>query len=392
MDFAHVDSETNERYARLYPLVAENQKLKEAAKDAPDMLKFSRKDDIPHYRLYENRIPAGMDADKAFGAYASDEARTASEKEFNNYRAGKKVVQEQQRANTDKSYPEEIRYYPAVGGAEGKNRDAYTKIVAEVAKAHDKKPSEIIQYNNLEGVKAFVSKIGPIPELAYFQTEEAKAAWAKDGEKLSKQQEKSVSRAKDVVDRASLQAEGKDFMGKYGKGLMLPSTKLENERAAVEADIRGASTKDLQAVRQATEVEFKALEKKLYGIEINAAQRKNPDLTTEQFNDMNSDQRREAAGYVGLSKADFKKLVAFKNGFFKVSDELKDRGEHLSVQQARDLKSKSEVTEKAKPVDEKGVSQKAGGDDKAKEAEAPKGRASSRGAAAAAALASGLGR
>lgn len=393
MEFPNVEEGTQERFARLWPLVADNQKLKEAAKEAPDMLKFSREGGSAHFKLYESRIPAGVDADKSFGAFATEEAKAASIEESANYKAAKKVVDAERQKTIDERYPENIRYYPAVEAGEGKDRDAFNKVVADVMKEKGLERKDVVQYSNLEGVKAFVSKVGPIPQLEYWQSDEAKDAWKKEGEKLSAQQDKTVSRAKDVVDRSSLQAEGKDFLAKYSKGLAIPPKKMANERESVEAEIRGASTKDLQEVRAASEREFKALEKKLYAIQIQAAQKADPEMTAKKFNDLKPQERREAAGYNELDESEFRRMVRTKDGFFAVSNELKDRGEHLSVEQARDLKNKKEPSQTVKPVDEKGQSQKAETPAKDGGAEpAAVGRPNSKGAAAAAALANTMGR
>lgn len=393
MDFPNVDERTDERFARLWPLVADNEKVKAAAKDAPDMIKFSREGEGPHYRLYESRIPAGVDADKDFGAWATDEAKAASLQESATFRAGREVAERQQKVSADERYPQDIRYYPAVDAAEGKNRDAFNEIVGKIAEDRGLARKDVIQYNNSSEVKAFVSKVGPLPELAYWQTDEAKSAWSAEGEKLKVQQDKGVARAQEIVDRAGLQAEGKDFQAKYGKGLVMPPKKYANDRAAVEADIRGASLQDLQAVRDVSEREFKALERKQYAIQIQAAKEKDPSLSTEDFNKMKPDERRVAAGYKELEEGDFRRMVRTKDGFFTISRELQDRGEHLTVSQARDLKGKGEAVQQAKPVDEKGVGKKAEPDAPKQEGEAaPQGRASSRGRAAAAALAGQLGR
>lgn len=393
MDFPNVDERTDERFARLWPLVGDNEKVKAAAKDAPDMIKFSREGEGPHYRLYESRIPAGVDADKAFGGWATEEAKTASLQESASYRQAKGIGERQQKQNADERYPENIRYYPAVEAAEGKNRDAFNEIVGKIAEDRGLARKDVVQYNNSAEVKAFVSKVGPLPELAYWQTDEAKGAWAKEGEKLKVQQDKTVSRAADVVERAALQAEGKDFLANHGKGLAMPPKKNAVERGQVEAEIRGASLEDLKAVQAVSEREFKALEKKQYAIQIQAAKEKTPDLSTEDFNKMKPEERRVAAGYKELGEDEFRRMVRVKDGFFTINRELNDRGEHLTVDQARELKGKGEAVQQAKPVDEKSVGKKAepeapqqGGD------AAPQGRQSSRGRAAAAALAGQLGR
>ena len=396
MDFPHVDERTDEKFTRLWPLVDQNVKVKEAAKADPAMLGVPTKEEKAeaggfHYKLYEKRIPAGFDADKAFGAWASEEAKAASIEEGAAGRKSKEVVEQRQRQSAEERAPQNVRYYPAVEAEEGKNRDAFNTAVAEIAKARGLERKDVVKYDNSAEVKAFVSKVGPLPELAYWQTPEARAAWDREGEKLQKGANKSAERAEEVVNRAARIGKGEDFLGKYGeKGIQMPPKKYEKERSAVEAEIRSAGTEDLQKVRDASEREFKALEKRLYAIQIQAAKKKDPQLSTEAFNAMKPEQRREAAGYEELSSEDFRRMVRTKDAFFRVNDELNERGEHLTVGQARDLKAKGEAQEQAKPVDEKGKGQKVdtGAPEKAQE-----GRQRSRGAmAGAAALASQLNR
>jgi len=407
MDFPHVDERTQEPYARLWPVVAENVTVKEAAKDAPQMLSAPTKEEKAeaggfHYKLYESRIPAGFDADKSFGAWATEEARAKAIDESANYTRGKAVGEAVTKATADERVPEAVRYYPAVNpqveNAGEKNRDKFNEIVGQVvaerdaaAKAsnpeHKVERKDVVMYDKSEHVKAFVSKIGPIPELAYWQSDEAKDAWKQEGAKLQKGQEKVEQRAGDMVERAGKIGEGNDFAGKYGKGLMMPPKKYATERSAVEAEIGSASLKDLKAVQGASEREFKFLEKKLYAIQIKAAQEKNPELKAPDFNALKPDERRKAAGYKELSDEEFRKMTRMKDGFFTISNELKGRGEHLSVEEARDLKNKVDAPEQKKPRDEKSQSLK----QKAPEPQQT-GRASSKGARAASALASTLGR
>jgi hypothetical protein len=406
MDFPHVDERTDEKFTRLWPLLAENVKVKEAAKADPTMLEVPNKEEKAaaggfHYKLYEGRIPMGVDADKSFGGWATEEARRASVEEAAAPRKGNEIGAKQKQEAAEKMYPQEIRYFPAVNAEEGKNREAFNQIVSGIvaerdaaAKAsnpeHKVERADVIKYNNSAEVKAFVSKIGPIPELAYWQTDEAKAAWAREGESLKQSQEKTTTRAKEVVDRVALQGKGEDFQAKYSaKGLVMPPKSFAKEREAVEAEIRKASTEDLQKVRAVSEREFKALEKKLYAIQITAAKKNDPSLSTEQFNAKSPDERRDAAKPEAMEIEEYRRMVRTKDGFFRLNAELSERGEHMSVAQARDLKTKGESQEQAKPVDEKGKSMKPTAEP---QAEKSQGRQGSRGAAHAAALANSLNR
>jgi hypothetical protein len=404
MEFPHVDENTQEKYAQLWPVVAENVSVKEAAKDAPKMLSAPTKAEKEaaggfHYKLYEDRIPAGVDADKSFGKWATEEARTKALEESANYTRGNAITKEQGESAALTRAPMEVRYYPAVNpeveNPEEKNRDAFNKIVAGVVAERDAaakasnpeskvERKDVVMYDKSEHVKAFVSKIGPIPELAYFQSDEAKQAWKEEGAKLEKGEQKAVGRAKDIVDRASDVAAGNDFVGKYGKGLLMPPKDKTAERAAVTAEISGASMDDLKTVQTASQTAFKALERKLYGIQVNAAKEKG--VAVEDFNKLNASERRKAAGYKELSDEEFRTMTRMKDGYFTIGRELNGRGEHLTKDQAQDIKNQPEAKEQKKPLDEKSKSLKPAAEPQ------KSGRASSRGAAAAAALAGNMGR
>lgn len=391
MEFAHVEQDTDQRFARLYPLVADNEKLKEAAKDAPDMLKFSREGGVPHFKLYESRIPASVDADTAFAPYATDAAREASMAEGAAKRAAKEPMERAQRATAAEAYPEESRYYPAI--ADG-NRDRFNQAVKDAGLTTKKsvvdgvdKPADVAY---MPSVKAFVSRVGPVPALAEWQTDEAKATWAAEGERLQSQQRKGVDRAAEAVEATALRAEGKHFLADNLKGLMMPPTKNAEERATVVASIGAASLEDLKKVQEITAGEHKGLIRQQYAIQIKAAQQKDPSLTAETFNKMNDRDRRVAANYNELSNEDFSRMIGLQYGKAAINSELQSRGEHMTVDQARDKKERAgNEVEKKSSVDEK--SQKLKQAPAEQEAEKPKGRAGNRGAAHAAALGATLG-
>lgn len=392
MDFPHVEPDTDQRFARLYPLVSQNEQLKAAAKDAPDMLKFSREGGEAHYKLYESRIPPSVDADAVFAPFASDAAREASIAEGAAKRAAKESVDRVQRSTAAEAYPEEVRYYPAI--AEG-NRERFNQAVKDAGLSTKSvqldgggtKPADV---SYMPSIKAFVSKVGPVPSLAEWQTPEAKAMWDAEGERLQKQQRKGVDRAAEAVEATALRAEGKHFLADNLTGLILPPAKNAEERAAVVASIGAASLEDLKKVQQITEESHKALSRRQYAIQIKAAQQKDPNLSAEKFNAMNDKQRRVAAGYNELSNEDFLKMVGLQYGKMAIVNELKARGEHMSVEEARDKKERAGTeVEKKTSVDEKSKSREPDAEPE-QAAEKPAGRAGNRGAQHAAALAATL--
>lgn len=384
MDFPHVDEKTDERFTRLWPKHAENSELKVAAEANPKMLAFSREDGGPHFRLYESRIPSTVDADAAFGAFATAEAKSASLAESAEFRAGKQMGEKAEKATIDERYPEGSRYYPPLGKAadtaEGlkSEREGFNKTVAGLVAEGALQKGDVRYVAQAE---AFVSKNGPVEALARWQSPEMKAQWLAEGKTQKEVDRQPASRAKEVVDASDLRAKGEHFLADHGQGLLLPSKKSETERAGVLAQLGKASIEDLKTVQGVSEREFKALERKQYAIQIKAAQEKNPDLTTEAFNAMKDPERRVAAGYNEIKEDEFKRMVALRSGFFAITDELKSRGEHMSREEARDLKNNVEKQSEAKPVDEKSTSRKPSG----------QGRAGSS-KAAADALAASLGR
>ena len=382
MEFPHVDEGTEERFARLWPLVSQNQELKAAAKDAPDMLKFSREGGEPHFRLYESRIPASVDADATFGGFATEEARQASIAEGAAFRATKQTVDRAQGETLDKAYPVESRYYPAM--ADG-NRERFNQAIKDAGL----NPRSDVPY--VTKVGAFVSKSGPIPALAEWQTPEAQAMWKAEEGRLREQAGKGVSRAEEATRATALRVDGKSFQADTMKGLVLPATKFPEQRAAVLKAIGEASIEDLKGALERTEREHTALKRKQYGIQIRAAQERDPKLTTEAFNALNDSELRVAANYNELSKEDFARKIGLQYGAKSLTDELKARGEHISVEEAREKKERAGVGSDKKGVDEKKKALKQDPEPE-KAAEKPKGRAGNRGAAQAQALAATLGR
>lgn len=377
MDFPHVDEKTDERFTRLWPLHAENSTLKVAAEANPKMISFARDDGGPHFRLYESRIPISVDADEKFGAFATEDAKRASLAESAEFRAGKAVGEKVEKASLDERYPEAARYYPPMGPSAADPEKSERQLFNETVKKLEAGPD--VKYTAAVG--AFVSKRGPIPELAEWQTPEMKARWEAEGKIVRDNERKPADRAKEVVEASAMRGKGEGFLADHAKGLLLPSTKFEKVRGEVVAEVRKASTEDLKTVQGVTETELKLLEKKQYAIQIKAAQAKNPEMTVEDFNAMKSDQRRVAAGYDEITADEFKRMVALKSGFSAITAELKDRGEHMSREEALGVKGREEKQAEAKPVDTKD-----------KSGPKPTGRQSSKGAGVAAALADSLGR
>jgi len=392
MDFPNVEQETENRYARLWPLVSQNEELKAAAAVAPEMLKFSREGGQAHYKLYENRIPPSFNADAAFGAYATEDARAASAAEGEAKRNAKVGIERAQRASADKAYPEEVRYYPAI--AEG-NRERFHEAVKAagltskaVKNADDSVTPADVAY--MPSIKAFVSKVGPVPGLAEWQSPEAKAMWEAEGERLAAKQREPLSRGAEATEIVKLRGEGKHFLADNLKGLLMPPSRNVAERDAVKESIGQASIEDLKTVQQTTQAEHKALVSKQFAIQIKAAQAKDPSLTVDAFKAMPDAKRRDAAGYNELTNEDFTRKIGLQYGLKAINDELKARGEHMSVEEAREKKGRNAPEAEKKSVDEKDKGMKAKPAPEQAAGKPSNARAGNKGAAHATALAATL--
>lgn len=396
MEFTHVDQRTDEKFARLFPTAEQNILVKTAAAgaaNAPDMVKGARDEDGFHYRLYESRIPAGFDADAAFGKFATPDAREAAMAERKVGQPAREVTARQTSATLDERYPEAVRYYPSdkfkVDGVAGADKATGREQFNSLAKAEGTK----FQY--MAAVRAFVHKEGPVEAFAAWQSPEARASWDEEGKKMAQTAEKSKERASDVIDSSKLHAEGNHFLADHRNGLQLPSKRHEAERDKVLGGMRKASNEDLSTVFSATEREFKALERRQYAIQIKAAQEiseaKGEKMDSASFNKLSESQRREAANYNELPREDFAKMVALKSGYFEVRKELQERGVVPSREEAIAKKSQVEAVEKPKAVGEKSTSLNPPAPDKAAE-QKKQGRQSSKGASLAAQLAGSLNR
>lgn len=372
MEFPLVNEKTNERYVRLYPRIEENEQLKAAATELgdPKMVQFTYGGNDPHWRLYENRIPSGVDADKHFGSFVSPEAQAAYAEERAKFKEGKESAERTTRS-VSKEVPESDRFYPTRA-----MRAEFQQMSADSA----------TKFRYRGDVGAFVHVEGPREGFEKFQTPEAKAVWVEEG-KINKEKSVQVtSRAAEASEIVAERAAGNHFVADNFKGFMLPSVNQAEERSAQLVSLKQASDVEISRVFSTTETELKAAERKQYAVQINAAQKKDPALSTEAFNDMDPKGRREAAGFAGrVSNEDFAKLVGLKNGFFAMVDEMKERGllkDREQVKEAQAEKGKSSSAPKG--VGEKGQALKN------EPAEKPKGRAASKGAAMAASLADGM--
>lgn len=382
MDFPMVD-EKEGRYAHVFPVGSDgNESLRKVANDLgdPKMVGWRGKGEEARWRLFESRIPQGVDPEQAFSKFLTPEA----EKGFMSERAQRlesaKTVERVMPKSEE--IPADKLYYPVTG----KERDAFNAKIAEHKEAGN--PVDML-YNPKVG--AYVHRSGPTEGFERWQTPEAKAEWDARGRVRENAQERTASRAAEVADQggvADLRGKGLHFQAEHINGFKLPSpAKYPDEHKAMMEGMKKAPNEELEAVFKTTEAGMRALERKLYAVQLSAAEKKGVDKAA--FDKMDSKGRREASGYADISREEFANLVSLKNGFFKLNAERNERGMYKTVEQARDLKEGSSVSTPG------GSPKGADEQEKALKQDAPAqtgGRAKSRGAAAAAALAHDLGR
>jgi len=389
MDFPLVD-EKEGRYAHVFPRQNENEALKKLATDLgdPKMVGWRGRGEDARWRLFESRIPAGVDVDQEFGRFTTPEAEKGFMEERMATLASKEAAAGAQRsvagraAGQSADVPEERKFYPVFGAGADKpyDRKKFDDLIAGLKGAGT---NVEISYNATVG--AYVHKEGPAELFDAFRTPEAKAAWEERGRVRARAQNQVTERTEEVAETAAERAKGNHFVADNMRGFLLPGPKYQAERDAMLAAMKGTSNEQLERVFKITEAEKNVLQRKQYAIELKAAEARG--VSKEDFDKMDAKARRQAADGNGLSNHDFARFVSLLNGYLQLREERKDRGMFQSVDQARAAKQES------------GISTPAGGDGQKQELkqeaapeQKPAGRAKSRGAAAAAALAADLGR
>ena len=292
MQFEH-QNDKGENYALLYPKFEENEELKKVADEvgARNALQFDRKE--RGYRLYEAKLPDSkeFDVDKVFGKYASAEAKAASQAEQ------EAVAEKRQTAAkaTGTAIDESKIYYAAKGNGD---REAFNDLRKETG-------SQFI-YSSRQG--GFVHKDGPTEGFERFQTPEAKAAWQAEAGKAAETTRKRRENAAEGIDVMAERANGRVFLADNSQGFMLPSKNQKDARSAQIEAMKGASKEEIAQVFKITEAAKKNLDRKLYGVQLNAA--KDRGVEKSDFDKMNSEDRRKAANFKGLDKEEFSKLVS----------------------------------------------------------------------------------
>lgn len=323
------------KYALLSPVFEQNATLKSDASAAGVTVTFDRAEH--GFRLYEDVVPASVDADAVFGKYATAEAKAASAAERAEFDAklGRTNVQ------TSAKYDEASLYYPP---QKDKERDEFNRLRKETG--------VVFTYSPKAG--AFVHHSGDTEAFARWQTPEMKAQWQLESKDRNKQQTTLIDKTANGVERLGKIADGRNFLADHEKGFMLPSKTRNPElhehlsrmlTQTKESGVKVVSDEDLSQVFTNTKGALKALERKEYGIKITAAQEKTPDLTVDQFQKMNDKERAEAAGSASLRSDEYSKMVSLRYGFFALRKEMIARDLATTKEAAREIVSKGKAAE-----------------------------------------------
>ena len=342
MEFDRTDDQ-GRKYAVLTPVFEQNATLKDEAKNAGATVTFDKS--VHGYRLLEDSIPKGVDADAIFGKYATPEAREAAAAE----RAAFESKMQSAEKVVNSSIDESKLYYPP-------QKDGERKAFDEMRKNNEVD----MKYSPKAG--AFVHRGGDASGFERWQTPEMKAQWTKEGDERKAKQEQRVSEAGKAVEKIGKIADGKSFLAEHENGFMLPSKDRHAElHAGLKESLvkmkdggraKDVSDEDLTQVFKNTQSSLRTLERKKYAIELQNAQKKDPTLTSEAFQGMNDADRRKASGFKGMSNEDFSRMVALRAGMFAVRDEMISRGLITTKEQAREMQNEAGAAQAASPRQE----------------------------------------
>lgn len=317
MDFDRVDAKTNERFAVMHVTIDQNAELKSTAQNLgrTDIVKGGRNEGGQfEWRLYQDRIPTGVDVDATFGKFTTPEAVEASRAEREQFEKTKGAARE---ATKGPEIEDSKRFYPHA--AVRREFDALRK-------------SENVEIEYERNLGVFVQKSATIDaeKFAKFQTPEAKAQWKAEEGMSQADRKRLMGNAVDAIDVVSARAEGKHFLADNAKGFALVSERhdkflrdnqLEQMKAASNPEVAQVHTITRNALR---ELENKELRIRM-GVVGRAHREAGTEFNTKTFLDMSRDDQRKAAGNAGLKNEDFAQMVALKNGYFAVRQEAIDR-------------------------------------------------------------------
>lgn len=323
------DRETKDgrKFGLLWPTVEQNGDLKDQADGLGAKVQWDRA--TGGYRLYEDSIKPGLDVDKEFGKWATEEQMNASQAERAQYKAATKTIDKA--SGVDRS--EANRYYPV----SGPEREAFNAL--------RQKEGTHFKYDREAG--AFLHQHGPKEGFERWQTDEAKAEWAAHFEMMKAAQTKERASVENGLDVMKERSNGRDFVAENAQGFMLPSTKQEAARSAQLNALANAPTEEVAEVFTRTKDALTKLERQQYAVQIKAAQKNDPSMSTADFNAMKHTERAEKAGGKGLSEPDNRQMLALRYGFYKVRERAIELGLVTDRDAAKKLQEQAQKTEQA---------------------------------------------
>ncbi len=334
-------------YAVLYPTMNGengNRALRTAAAEAgnKDMVGWVRLEDkSAEWRIMKDQVPAGLDVDKAFGRFATEEAKAASLAESSEFKRNQGMASDLTRSPRGQEIPLEDRMYP--------NTALKAEFDRDVASA--KKNGVEVKYDG--AVSAYHVVSGSKEGFDKYKTPEAKAKWESEAE-LSAGQRREMARAADkAIDVTAERAAGRKFVADNAAGFKLldgkSSREAEKSNNAQMKGLKEASDVEVLRVHGRTKEASAELRDKMVNIRLRKALdlKAHEGFTASEFFELGraraedksrfegENRQRQAAGGAGLGPTEFGHLVALERGYRVIRKEAIDRGLIADRSQAR---------------------------------------------------------
>lgn len=337
MDFDQKTSEGRE-FARLYPTMQGdngNRALRTAAVEAgnKDMVGWQKPDGVNiEWRLYKDQVPAGLDVDKAFGRFATEEAKAASLAETAEFRSQQTLASNVTKAPRGQEIPAEDRMYP--------NTALKAEFDREVASR--KKDGVEVKYDSTAGAYHVVA--GSKEGFDKYKTPEAKAQWESEAKLTQAQRKQMAQEADRAIDATAERAAGRHFVADNAAGFKLldPNQSRENKKVhdSQMKALKAAPDVEVARILARSRDARDELRDKMVGIRLNKALDLNAEkgLTPKEFyaagryqegdkTRFEGEKRQRAlAGGAGLGPTEFAQLVALERGYSVVKKEAVSRG------------------------------------------------------------------
>jgi len=337
MDFDQKTPEGRD-FARIYPTMqgeTGNRALRTAAVEAgnKDMVGWDKPDGKNiEWRVYKDQVPAGLDVDKTFGKFATEEAKAASLAETADFQQRQSLASNVTKAPRGQEIPAEDRMYPNTALKAEFDRDVASR----------KKEGVEVKYDGPAGAYHVVA--GSKEGFDKYKTPEAKAQWESEAKLTQAQRKQMAQEADRAIDSTAERAAGRHFVADNAAGFKLPDP-------AQSRDSKKVHDSQMSALKKAPDVEVARilarsrdardeLRDKMVQIRLNKALDLNAEkgLTPREFYAAGRYQegdksrfegekrQRNLAGGAGLGPTEFGQLVALERGYGVVKKEAVARG------------------------------------------------------------------